>query len=187
MQQGPGAGSTSLASFSTNSFVKTNYGSDGQIILSSGNMSTSVSFNESSSGATTLTSSATPSNTELKDVGAINLYLQSSGGKPLLQGSFLVKEAESALSVEPSIKSNTDTKPETGSSSEGITFNLSMPDGKNISLLAEMTADNHLVITVPPGTGELNNNNVMLMGMVIAKQQMKADLKKLNGIVIKKL
>ena len=180
---GPGGGSITLASFVTSTLVSDFSQAGGNQILTSTNFTAPVIFTETGSTSTMILGGSMLSGT-LVEVGTLTVFTQR-GGIPVVQGSFVVQESPSSLSLTRTTFSG--TVQEIGSpapADQVVPFTLSMPNGMTLNMTSSVTDKGFLVITVLDSGGTIDLSHVVLMGLMIMKNEQNTDIEKLKGVLL---
>ena len=120
----------------------------------------------------------------LVEVGTLTVFTQR-GGIPVVQGSFVVQESPSSLSLTRTTFSG--TVQEIGSpapADQVVPFTLSMPNGMTLNMTSSVTDKGFLVITVLDSGGTIDLSHVVLMGLMIMKNEQNTDIEKLKGVLL---
>jgi filamentous hemagglutinin family protein len=178
---GPGGGSIMLASFITLTLVSDFSQTGGDNILSSTNFTAPVSFTAAGSTSTMILGGSAPSGT-LVEVGILPIFTRR-GGVPVGQGSFVIQESPSSLSLTRTTFSG--TIQEIGShAGQVVPFTLSMPNGMTLNLTASVTENGFLVINVPDSGGTIDVSQAVLMALMIMKNEQNLDIGTLKGVLL---
>jgi hypothetical protein len=180
-EMGPGGGSIMLASFIASTLVNDLSQTGGDKILSSTVFTAPVTFTETGSTSTMILGGSTPSGT-LVEVGTLTVFTQRDG-IPVVQGSFVVQESPSSLSLTRTTFSG--AVQEIGKPAEQVVpFTLSTPNGERLNLMLSVTNKGFLVITVPDSGVTIDLSQVVLMGLMITKNEQNTDIGNLKGVLL---
>lgn len=185
---GPGSGSDLLSQLATNQFVSTPLNL-GATILTTPIGSTQLSFTSQSGGGLSLYSGQNPATEQMIISGHLAVFGQVGTSTPVQQETITVQEGSQSISVHPAAEGLEPTvAPATSmamAAPEQLSYWLTQPTGQVLSFGVSVTSDGFLVITLPTNSLTIDRQQVTLMGLLVAKQELKQDLKELNGIIFR--
>ena len=180
---GPGAGSITLASLITTTLVRDFSQTGGNTVLSSTTFTAPVTFSKTGLTSTIEVGGGAPDT--LIEVGTLTVFNQTGGGAPVVQGDFVVQEGLSSLSLTRTTPSETIQLAGIGSPADhAALFTLTMPNGMTLHLTAAVTDEGVLVITAPDSTGTIDLSQVVMMGMMIMKNEQNLDIGILKAVLL---
>ena len=178
---GPGAGWGTLAGFADSRLITDNFQSGEAATLSSGGTIIQMGLAADADGAMRMTAGAGFSEESTILVEGLPLYLQADASAPVWQSNHTLKEGGALIPATGSPGGS----PSTADMGRSVPFALTFADGAEFHFSVAVTADGFLVITSPPEASGLDLNQVMQSGMVIARDQLRTDLKSLKGVLIR--
>jgi len=156
--------------------------SGSNVVISTPTFSTPVTL--SSAGQTmTLTVVGATSAGPMTDVGSLPVFTSSGNSAPSLQGTFMLQQSGSAVSLTPAAPSGTaPSAPASGLAGDRSTpFTLTMDNGMTLQMTASVTTDGVLVISAPDTAGNIDVRQAILMGAQVAKQALNVELSTLSS------
>ena len=185
---GPGGGSATMAAAWTSPLVSGAPESGGASVLTSSQFTAPVAF-EAAGPTTIMEIGGGTGSGSLVEVGTLPIFNQSGQSTPVAQGSIIVRESASALSVtrgdaaagviEPREFGNTDAK--------AVPFTLATEGGTTVQLAASVSGDGILVIDLPDSSLAVDPSQAVLMGlMIIRKEKAVAGVDALKGVLLRK-
>ncbi len=178
---GPGGGRMLLANYSQSNTVNDFTASSGNRILSSNTFISPVNFHREGS-TSTLNMGVNPSSETQVETGILHVFSRE-GGETTQQGSFIVKESQTSLSLTETTPSGSlnDIGTITG---EEIPFTISSTEGTHLNLTVSLTDKGVLIITIPETTGSIDISQTVLAGMMMIKNEQNIELSNLKGLLI---
>nr|WP_320190810.1 YDG domain-containing protein [uncultured Desulfobacter sp.] len=158
-------------------------GTDTTITLASDTSVETATF--STNGDTVTLSSGEQDNRTMTEIGLISVFSQSTDGNVEARGGYVVSENTAATSL-TSVSSGTDVNINARNldNARHADFSLTTTDGAIIDLTASVTADGVLIISGSDGIAGMNQDQVVLMGLQIAKQELNIELGRIKAIVL---
>jgi len=152
-------------------------------VLSTPTFSTPVTL--SSTGQTmTLTIAGAESAGPMTDVGSLPVFTRSGNAAPSLQGTFMLQQSGSAVSLTQTAPSGTAPSAPAASGVTGdrsAPFTLTLDNGMALQMTASVTADGVLVVSAPDAAGNINVQQAILMGAQVARQALNVELGSLSS------
>jgi len=182
---GPGSGSTTVADFGMANFVSVPSQSAGTMSITSTSIS-SVSFDRAG-GTSILRVGESQTPETMNEVGALSVFSREKNGGIVPQGSYIVKEGASTISLTEAPSSLSYSLDETGIyNAKMISFTMTLANGSKISLETAITNIGMLIIFAPDTVESLEMDQAVLMAMQAVHKEMNIDFKKIKTVLINK-
>lgn len=119
------------------------------------------------------------------EIGLVSVFSLSADGNVEARGGYVVSENTAATSL-TSVSSGSDVSINAPSldNARRADFSLTTTDGAIINLTASVTADGVLIISGTDGIAGMNQDQIILMGLQIAKQELNIELGEIKAIVL---